>query len=132
MPRDIVGERRAGAEISLPFWPAHVAKYDLANATETGRIEAWDPPRLFSWTWGGDLLVFELKPRTDGTTLTFTTWFASPDADGAADAAGGYHVCLDHLRTLLDTGSATPLADADVEARRWEPAYAERLGIAGR
>jgi hypothetical protein len=29
LPTDIVGDRRAGATIDLPFWPAHVAKYQL-------------------------------------------------------------------------------------------------------
>ena len=29
MPCDIVGERRAGADITLPFWPAQVEKYQL-------------------------------------------------------------------------------------------------------
>ena len=29
MPCDIVGERRAGADIKLPFWPAAVEKYEL-------------------------------------------------------------------------------------------------------
>ena len=29
MPCDIVGERRAGADIKLPFWPAQVEKYQL-------------------------------------------------------------------------------------------------------
>ena len=31
MPCDIVGERRAGAAIELPFWPAHVEKYGIAT-----------------------------------------------------------------------------------------------------
>ena len=61
---------------------------------------------MFQWTWGGDILRFELNPTTGGTTMTFTTWLESPDLDVAAGAAGGYHVCLNQLRVLLDTGSA--------------------------
>ena len=50
MPCDIVGERRAGADITLPFWPAQVEKYQLEETTLTGRIERWDPPTVFQWT----------------------------------------------------------------------------------
>ena len=127
MPCDIVGERRAGAEIKLPFWPAHVEKYQLEETTLTGRIEVWDPPTVFQWTWGDDILRFELNPTDGGTTMTFTTWLDSPDLDGAADAAGGYHVCLNALQLLLDTGSAPPLVESEEEARRLEPEYAKRL-----
>ena len=33
MPCDIVGERRAGADVTLPFWPAAVEKYQLEETT---------------------------------------------------------------------------------------------------
>ena len=67
MPCDIVGERTAGAAITLPFWPGHVEKYAIDEPTLTGRIEVWEPPRRFVWTWGGDLLIFELTSVDDGT-----------------------------------------------------------------
>ena len=76
MPCDIVGERRAGADIKLPFWPAAVEKYELDETPLTGRIEVWDPPAIFQWTWGGDILRFELNPTDGGTTMTFTTWLS--------------------------------------------------------
>ncbi len=41
----------------------------------------------------------------------------------AANTAAGYHVCLDHLVELLDTGSAPPLVDADTTP--WEQRYSE-------
>ena len=130
MPCDIVGERRAGADVELPFWPAQVARYQLEETSVRGRIEVWEPPQIFQWTWGGDVLRFELE-RSDGeTTLTFTTWLESPDPDGAVSAAGGYHVCLSQLGVLLDTGAAPPLVDRDSEARGLQDAYAEQLAAA--
>jgi uncharacterized protein YndB with AHSA1/START domain len=129
MPCDIVGERRAGADITLPFWPAQVEKYQLEETTLTGRIERWDPPTLFQWTWGGDILRFELKATDAGTTMTFTTWLESPDLDEAAGAAGGYHVCLNQLRVLLDTGSAPALVESDEAARRLQSEYAKQLAL---
>jgi uncharacterized protein YndB with AHSA1/START domain len=127
MPCDIVGERRAGADITLPFWPAQVEKYQLEETTLTGRIEAWEPPAVFQWTWGGDSLRFELEPTDAGTTMTFTTWLQSPDLDEAAGAAGGYHICLRALQLLLDTGSAPPLVESDEDARRLESEYAKTI-----
>ncbi len=127
MPCDIVGERRTGSDITLPFWSAQIEKYRLEETMLTGRIEVWDAPHVFQWTWGGDVLRFELRADDAGTTMTFTTWLESPDLEGAASAAGGYHVCLDELAVLLDTGSAAPLTESDEAARRLQTEYARRL-----
>ena len=127
MPCDIVGERRAGADIILSFWPAQVEKYQLQETSLPGTIEVWEPPVVFQWTWGGDVVRFELASTTTGTTLTFTTWLESTARGDAASVAGGYHVCLDALRLLLDTGSAPPLVDGDERVHELEAAYAERL-----
>jgi uncharacterized protein YndB with AHSA1/START domain len=129
MPCDIVGDRRTGAPITLPFWPAQVEKYALEEASLSGRIEVWEPPTVFQWTWGGDVLRFELEGTDGDTTLTFTTWPESPDLAEAAGAAGGYHVCLEELRVLLEEGSAPPLIENDEEAQRLQAVYAERLGV---
>lgn len=63
MPCDIVGERRAGARITLPFWPGHVAKYSITEPVLDGEIQVWEPPTRFGWTWGGDVLLWE-PPRS--------------------------------------------------------------------
>ena len=116
MPCDIVGERRAGAEIELPFWPAHVKRYGLdMTPVLPGVIKVWDPPAVFEWAWSTDLLRWELDEVDSGTRLRFTTWLG-PDGKGAASTAAGYHVCLDHLIELLDTGTAPPLVEADPSA----------------
>ncbi len=47
---------------------------------------------------------------------------------GTAQTAAGYHVCLDHLARLLDTGSAPSVADADPSAL--EARYAEAVSAA--
>jgi hypothetical protein len=124
MPCDIVGERRSGADIDLVFWPDHVERYAIEEAVTHGKILSWDPPRVFKWTWDSDVLRWELEPLKGGTKLTLTTWLGK-DVDVAKDAAAGYHVCLDQLIELLDTGSTEPLVDADVG--RWEKRYAEAV-----
>jgi uncharacterized protein YndB with AHSA1/START domain len=129
MPCDIVGERREGAAIELPFWPDHVAKYGLEESL-TGTIRIWDPRRVFEWTWDRDLLRWELTPARGGTLLVFTTWLGEPDAEGAWQTAAGYHICLDQLIELLDTGSvAVRLIDRETTA--WEARYEEALGQLG-
>jgi uncharacterized protein YndB with AHSA1/START domain len=127
MPADIVGERREGAEIRLPFWPAQVEKYEITETELTGRIEVWDPPRTFQWTWGGDVLRFELAAEGDDTTLRFTTWLEPGDREATGNTAAGYHVCFHALRAWLDTGVAEPLTEHDHLVHELEPAYAARL-----
>ena len=93
-------------------------KYAIDEPTLTGRIEVWEPPRRFGWTWGGDLLIFELAAVDDGTELVFTTWPEDPDLAGIVSTAGGYHLCLAELTLLLDTGSAPPMTEVDEVAFR--------------
>jgi uncharacterized protein YndB with AHSA1/START domain len=121
LPVDIVGERRQGAALQLPFWPAVVDKYEIADATSTGRILTWDPPRTFSWMWERDTLIFELHPTDAGTRLVFTTWVVDTTA-GVDRTAAGYHLCLDQLLTLVDTGTPPPFVDQDPTP--YEAAYA--------
>jgi uncharacterized protein YndB with AHSA1/START domain len=128
MPCDIVGDRAQGAAITLPFWPGHVEKYGIEEPVLTGRIELWDPPRRFGWTWGGDLQVFELVAVEGGTRLVFTTWPEDPDPAGIASSAGGYHLCLAELAVLLDTGTAPPMTEVDAVAFRWSADYGRLLG----
>jgi uncharacterized protein YndB with AHSA1/START domain len=125
LPCDIVGERRQGADVELPFWPDHVEKYSIPEPILHGKILVWDPVRVFEWTWETDVLRWELEPVRDGTLLTFTTWLSDQDRDATTNVSAGYHVCLDQLIELLDRGSTGPLVDADVS--QWEIQYAEAV-----
>jgi uncharacterized protein YndB with AHSA1/START domain len=114
-PADIIGERRAGAPLRLTMWPESVerapdqvqaAGMTLGDPTLPGEIRAWDPPRLFEFTWDSDVLRWELSPEGGGTRLLFTTWVSEPTPVTHADIATGYHVCLDDLEAVLATGAA--------------------------
>ncbi len=114
LPCDIVGERRSGTDVRLPFWPDHVERYGLGSTPSLeGRIEVWDPPAVFEWWWSTERLRWELDEVPEGTLLRLTTW-VSPDGHGAAKTAAGYHMCLANLVELLATGTAPPLVDRDV------------------
>jgi uncharacterized protein YndB with AHSA1/START domain len=113
LPCDIVGERRAGAAIELPFWPATLEHHEIDEPVLTGEIRVWEPPHVFEWTWDTDLLRFELAAEGDGTSLVFTTWIGIDDDEGAANAAAGYDVCLEYLAAQLDGRDLGELATAD-------------------
>lgn len=127
LPCDIVGERREGAEVELPFWPDHVTAYGdrIDEPLLHGKILTWRPPELFEWTWDTDFLRWELTEEGDGTVLTFTTWIGDPSAEDASGTAAGYHVCLDQLEDLLSGGPAQRLVDVDVAP--WVERYAQRF-----
>lgn len=125
LPCDIVGERRPGARIRLPFWQDVVDVHGLAETSYDGEILAFDPPRRFVWTWGDDHLSFTLEPRGSGTRLTFETWLGAAPMP-AHKTAAGWHVCLGLLGQLLDTGAAPGPARA--ETAELDAAY---LGIVG-
>lgn len=112
MPCDIVGPREDGAEIMVPFWDDVAAKYSLEDPVLPGRIVTWDPPHRFAWEWDDELISFLLEPEAGGTRLTLTVRIGTK-APGADKVAAGYHVCLDQLAALVDTGSAPPFIDAD-------------------
>ena len=128
LPCDIVGDRHAGAALTLPFWPEVVEKYQIDEPVLPGRIEAWDPPHVFEWMWDADRLRFELEPAGDGTRLRFTTWIAGDEAL-AIDSSAGYHVCFDRLTALVDDG---PAGIDDVVVKAIEAQYAEVVKDAAR
>lgn len=90
-----------------------------------GEVLAVDPPRLLEFLWAQDRMRIELEPDGDATLLRFTHVLSRRD-DAARDAAG-WHVCLDRLRTLLDTGSAeAPGTEPTDEHRALEEQYLQR------
>lgn len=71
----------------------------------TGRILTGDPPRLFEFLWGEEHLRFDLEPDRAGTRLVCTVRLGAPGPRGHTGTATGYHVCLDSLCELMETGS---------------------------
>jgi uncharacterized protein YndB with AHSA1/START domain len=93
-PCDVIvqgGRWEVGASITFPF-PAEVI-----DMTLTGTVLAVDEPRLLSYTWGEEVLSFELHPDGGGTRLVLTDQL---QADWAARNAAGWDDCLDRLAGL--------------------------------
>jgi uncharacterized protein YndB with AHSA1/START domain len=89
-----------------------------------GEVLEYEPERVFAYTWGTDLLRWELRPDGDGCLLIFTDTFA--EQGKAARDAAGWHVCLEAMQAWLDDTEPPP-------AGRWRqvhPSYVERFGPA--
>ena len=105
-PSTVEVDLREGGAMRFTFDP-HLAE------PMDGRVVELDPPKVFAFLWGKDLLRLELAPEGDGTRLTL---IQTLEADEAARNAAGWHVCLDKL------------AGEDTD---WEPLYEEyqRRGV---
>jgi uncharacterized protein YndB with AHSA1/START domain len=116
-PADIEGERTAGAPLRFVFREGEGPPID-------GEMLACEAPTRLEFTWGDDVLRFDVRPDGDGSVLELVNTF---DEHGkAARDAAGWHTCLDLLALRLDARAApwTPAA-------RWQavhPAYVERFG----
>lgn len=92
------------------------------------RVLRADRPHLLEYTWGDDLLRWELAANGDGTTLTLRHRVGGPDL--AAMTAAGWHICLDVAAHLLDGDPVGPIRGAEAKDFGWadlRDAYAERL-----
>lgn len=89
-----------------------------------GEVLEYDPPRLLAYSWGPDVLRWELRADGDGCLLIFTDTL---DEQGKAARDGaGWHVCLDYLQAWMD-GAGKPPADL---WKQLHPGYVDRFGPA--
>lgn len=93
-PCDVVvegGHWEVGAAITFPFPP------EVIEMTLTGEVLAVDEPNALAFSWGEEILRFELAPEDGGTRLVLVDELP---AGSAARNAAGWEVCLDRLAGL--------------------------------
>ena len=120
-PCDVVvagGSWDVGAAITFHFPP------EVIDMTLTGRVLAFDEPKVLAFSWGEENLRFELSADGDGTRLVLIDELP---AGIAARNAAGWDVCLDRLAGL------DPAPDAwrprfEVYAAAFEPALGRQEG----
>jgi uncharacterized protein YndB with AHSA1/START domain len=112
-PQRVEGAFEPGGKLRFPFRAAKELDGEVVPDFE-GEVLDIEPPRLLSFTWGGDVLRFELIPDGDGCLLVFTDTFT--EHGKAARDGAGWHVCLDGLEASLD-GAPPPGPD------RWRGLY---------
>ena len=109
-PSEVIGERSPGAPLRFDDESHRQEAIEAGEPTRaegpefTGRVIAFDPPNVFSFTWGAELLRYELTPDGEGTRLVFTQVLSHPSV--AARNGAGWHVCLAELDSLLDGASS--------------------------
>jgi uncharacterized protein YndB with AHSA1/START domain len=89
-----------------------------------------EPPTLLEYTWGQDLLRWELAPTERGTRLTLQ--HTIQDLDWVPKVAAGWHICLVVAELLLDGTPFGPVRGEDARNYGWDDlnqAYAQTLGI---
>jgi uncharacterized protein YndB with AHSA1/START domain len=117
-PTTIDGDRAVGASLRFRF--EHV---DGIDAME-GQMLTYEPPSLLEFTWGPDLLRFELAPDAGGTALTFTV--VLEELGKATRDGTGWHQCLDSLERGL---AGDPMRPDDADRwRELREVYAGRFG----
>ncbi|MBD2891462.1 SRPBCC family protein [Spirillospora sp. NPDC000708] len=87
---------------------------NMPEATSSGRIIDFDPPRRLAFSWGGDELHFDLEPLDGGRTRFVLTNILEA-RDTAARNAAGWDVCLAALDALAE--------DRAAEQPAWQPKY---------
>jgi uncharacterized protein YndB with AHSA1/START domain len=98
-PATVETELRVGAPMRFTFTGVDVDAPD-------GEIVELDPPKLFVFHWGDDVLRWELLPDGTGCHLVFTHTLSGElpfgDELSLARNAAGWDGCLDQLNALLE------------------------------
>ncbi|MBA4207642.1 SRPBCC family protein [Pannonibacter phragmitetus] len=90
-----------------------------------------EPARLLQYTWGDDVLTWELEPRGSGTRLTLRHRTNVPEH--FASFAAGWHICIDVMVRFLDGSPVGPIVGEAAMEFGWQDlheAYSEILGAA--
>jgi uncharacterized protein YndB with AHSA1/START domain len=128
-PSRVEGERAVGAELTFDDDARRAAAQADGEPTRAdgpvfrGTVVVHDPPHVFSFTWGGELIRLELAPDGDGTHLTFTQVLSHQSV--AARNGAGWHGCLGELDVLLGASLAGEGAD---DWRAVYDDYLDRMG----
>jgi uncharacterized protein YndB with AHSA1/START domain len=88
-------------------------------------------PSLLEYSWGGDLLRWELTATAAGTRLTLR--HTLEDRTSVPKVAAGWHLCLVVAEHLLDGEPIDPIRGEDARNYGWDKlrdGYAGKLGIA--
>jgi uncharacterized protein YndB with AHSA1/START domain len=110
--------------------PATLRMLDAGELGElpSAQVTRADRPTLLEYTWGGDLLRWELAPIDVGTRLTLRHTVAGRDT--VAKVAAGWHLCVLVADRLLDGAPIGPIRGRRAMAFGWEDlnaAYEDEL-----
>lgn len=115
----------------LDRWAPFTAARDLGTTGETtltmvdgdertpmaATVRRAEPPRLLEYTWGPDLLRWELERTGEGTRLTLR--HTSGAAGIEAMVAAGWHLCFDVLAQHLAGHDVVAVRGAAAREHGW-------------
>lgn len=91
---DIEMDFKPGGKITIWF-------RDENRTESSGRIVRLEAPRLFEYTWEGELATWELFPLGPSSCKLVLTYSKLPD-QYAISVPAGWHILLDQLETVLN------------------------------
>ncbi len=119
-PADLQGERTPGAAIRITSFTGRFAP-------SAGRFIACEPCVLLEYTWGNELLRWELQVDKAGCVLAFTNFLDDNAVDiGIANIASAWHACFDVLDFVL--AEENPPYTTDDRFAQISPDYVDRMG----
>jgi uncharacterized protein YndB with AHSA1/START domain len=111
--------------------PATLTIVDGANEVPLGAsVLRAERPQLLEYTWGDDVLCWELAALGGGTRLTLRHTTAK--RSGVPMMAAGWHLCLDVMTLSLDGRPIGAIRGGEAFDHGWQQlhdAYADRLAI---
>lgn len=101
-----------------------VIKFDMQDGTfEAFRILEFKPYSVLEYTWGEDVVRFELSPEPGGCLLIFSEKINRLTEHTPKDLAG-WHVCLEVIQVLLERSTLESRHDV---WKIWHEKYKERI-----
>lgn len=100
-----------------------------AEKVARGEVRRAEAPRLLEYTWGEQVLRWQLEPLDSGTRLTL--WH-NIDRRFIAWGAAGWHICLDVCAALLagePLGRIVGSEAMNFDWQRLNQEYAEQFGV---
>lgn len=100
-------------------------------AESAAEVLAAEPPHLLRYSWGDDVLTWELEPEGNGTRLTLRHLTRMPDQ--IASFAAGWHICIDVMARFLEGRPVGPIVGNAAMECGWSKlhdGYADMLGLA--
>lgn len=98
--------------------------------TFEANVRCAEPPALLEYTWGKDLLRWQLMEIGTGTQLVLQ--HTTDDKDWLPKVAAGWHICLDVANCFLDGTPIGRIVGETAKEHGWtelNQAYAEKLNI---
>lgn len=118
----------------LPLWFSELKVKDLRvggiiefnmpdGSTIDMEITDFKARSILEYTWGEDLVRFELSPEAEGTHLILTETIYNITDHTSKDLAG-WHVCLDVIAAILD---GRKIESRKEEWKKWYEQYTQAV-----